>query len=158
MTLSTPRPARAPFALAVLALALGATLPAWAETGNRSPATRAADETPLDAEAFDAYTRGRTLSFVHMGQPYGIEEYLPDRRVRWAFIGDECQDGTWYERAGNICFLYDNAPDNEQCWRFYLSGDRLRGVFQGPDGPSTELYEVEQSSTPLACQGPGVGV
>ena len=112
----------------------------------------------LDADAFDAYTRGRTLSYNFMGTPYGIEEYLPNRRVRWAFMGQDCQTGVWYERNGNICFLYDNAPTDEQCWTFTLSEDGLRGVFQGPDGPSTELYEVEQSDQPLVCPGPDVGV
>ncbi|PVH30845.1 hypothetical protein [Pararhodobacter oceanensis] len=112
----------------------------------------------MDAEAFDAYTQGRTLSFSFEGTPYGVEQYLPNRRVRWTFIGDECQDGFWYERNSNICFVYDNAPDNEQCWTFTRTEDGLRGVFQGPDGPTTELYEVEQSTAPMACMGPGVGV
>lgn len=120
--------------------------------------SQTSDQPSMNAEAFDAYTLGRTLSFSMQGTPYGIEEYLPNRRVRWAFVGQECQTGVWYERNGNICFLYDNAPADEQCWRFYASDDGLRGVFQGPDGPSTELYEVQQSSDPLTCAGPGVGV
>ncbi len=114
--------------------------------------------TPLNAQGFDAYTRGRTLSYNFAGSPYGIEEYLPDRRVRWAFMGQECQEGVWFERNGNICFIYDNAPTDEQCWRFYASENGLHGVFQGPDGPGTELYEVETSDQPLTCTGPGVGV
>lgn len=126
-----------------------AALPALAQTS---------DQPSMNAEAFDAYTLGRTLSYSQQGTPYGIEEYLPNRRVRWAFVGQECQTGVWYERNGNICFLYDNAPSDEQCWRFHASEGGLRGVFQGPDGPSTELYEVQQSSEPLTCAGPGVGV
>lgn len=117
-----------------------------------------AGQSPMNAQAFEAYTLGRTLSFSAHGTPYGIEEYLPGRRVRWAFVGQECNDGVWYERNGAICFLYENAPTNEQCWHFFSTGSGLRGVFQGPDGPSTELYEVEQSDQPLTCQGPGVGV
>jgi len=129
---------------AILAFALATALPAFAQE-------------VLDAEAFDSYTQGRTLSFALDGVPYGIEEYLPNRRVRWAFIGQECQTGVWYERNGNICFLYDNAPTDEQCWQFTLTDDGLRGVFQGPDGPSTELYEVQDSDMPLNCAGPSVG-
>ncbi|MFN3955496.1 MAG: hypothetical protein ACK4LQ_13670 [Pararhodobacter sp.] len=119
--------------------------------------------TPLNAEermsgeAFERYTTGRTLSFSFNGVPYGIEQYLPGRRVLWAFVGDTCQEGIWYERESMICFLYDYSPD-EQCWSFYRSESGLRAVFEGPDGPSTELYEVERSSQPLTCEGPGVGV
>lgn len=112
----------------------------------------------MSAAEFDAYTRGRTLTYSFDGTPYGIEEYLPGRRVRWAFVGNECQDGVWYERNGMICFLYDNAPSDEQCWTFQQTEQGLRGVFQGPDGPGTELYEVLDSDEPLTCQGPGVGV
>ncbi|MFN4100313.1 MAG: hypothetical protein ACK4GT_11100 [Pararhodobacter sp.] len=152
MLLSATRPARAAFAAGILSIVLSATLPALAQT---APAP---DQPAMSAAEFDAYTRGRTLSFNFEGTPYGIEEYLPDRRVRWAFMGQECQDGVWYERNGNICFLYEYAPSDEQCWRFYATDNGLRGVFQGPDGPSTELYEVEQSNAPLTCEGPGVGV
>jgi len=74
------------------------------------PAPAQTDSPSMTAEEFDAYTLGRTLSYSLQGTPYGIEEYLPDRRVRWAFVGQECQTGVWYERNGNICFLYDNAP------------------------------------------------
>jgi hypothetical protein len=136
-------------ALSLSAFILAFSLPALAqETAS----------TPMNAQAFDAYTLGRTLSFNVDGTPYGVEQYLPNRRVRWTFIGDQCQDGVWYERNGNICFLYENAPTNEQCWEFYETDTGLRAVFQGIDGPTTELYEVQQNDEPMACFGPGVGV
>lgn len=136
-------------ALPISAFILAFSLPALAqETAS----------TPMNAQAFDAYTLGRTLSFNVDGTPYGVEQYLPNRRVRWTFIGDQCQDGVWYERNGNICFLYENAPTNEQCWEFYETDTGLRAVFQGIDGPTTELYEVQQNDEPMACFGPGVGV
>ena len=148
-----------PAQLLPLAAALFLALPVLAESPAQTPAPAApAEATPMSAEAFDSYTLGRTLSYVFQGTPYGIEQYLPNRRVRWTFIGRECQDGSWYEEAGNICFVYDNAPDDAQCWRFFTEGDGLRAVFQGPDGPSTELYEAQQSEAPLVCMGPGVGV
>lgn len=112
---------------------------------------------PMDAGQFEDYTTGRTLSFSAEGVPYGIEQYLPGRRVLWAFLGDTCQEGTWYERGGMICFVYDHNPV-EQCWSFYRTETGLRAIFQGPDGPGTELYEVERSTRPLSCAAPGVGV
>lgn len=114
-------------------------------------------ETPMNAEEFEAYVTGRTLTFHFEGQPYGVEQYLPQRRVLWSFIGDTCQEGVWYPRESMICFMYE-AGAEEQCWEFYRTGTGLRGVFIGPDGPGTELYEVQSSSTPMTCEGPGVGV
>ena len=122
-----------------------------------SLAVTAQADTPMDAEAFDRYTQGRTLTFSSQGMPYGIEQYLPGRRVIWAFIGQECEEGYWYQREDMICFVYDNFPE-EQCWHFFETDRGLRAVFIGPDGPSTELVEVQQSSEPLICEGPGVGV
>ena len=47
---------------------------------------------PLSAEAFEAYTTGKTLTYATRGAstPYGVEEYLPGRRVVWSFVGGEC--------------------------------------------------------------------
>ena len=122
-----------------------------------SQALPAAAETPMTAEEFEAYTTGQTLTFSFMGVPYGVEQYLPGRRVLWSFIGEECQQGLWYEEAGNICFLYDNAPDNPQCWTFWRHEDGLRALFAG-EGSATELYEVSRTREPLICEGPDVGV
>ncbi len=139
-----PYPALSLPRLATLLVTLAFSLPAQADT-------------PMDAETFERYTQGRTLSFNSQGQPYGIEQYLPGRRVLWAFIGQECEEGVWYPRDSMICFAYDNFPE-EQCWEFYETETGLRAVFIGPDGPSTELVEVEQSNQPLLCEGPSVGV
>lgn len=143
-------------ALLAFAALLSVSLPALAEEPATPPAMPSG--APMSAEEFDAYTLGHTLSYAVQGTPYGIEQYLPDRHVRWTFIGDQCQDGIWYEKDGNICFVYDYDPSNEQCWTFYVEGNGLRAVFQGPGGPSTELYEVQQSPAPLGCLGPAVGV
>lgn len=113
--------------------------------------------TPLTADEFEARVTGRTLTFHFQGQAYGVEQYMPGRRVLWSFIGDECQEGVWYPREDMICFAYDGNPD-EQCWHFYASGTGLRGVFVGPEGPGTELYEVLNTDKPLICPGPAVGV
>ncbi|SNX69109.1 hypothetical protein SAMN05878503_10396 [Cereibacter ovatus] len=111
---------------------------------------------PMTAEEFDAYTLGKTLSYAIGGQIYGAEQYLSGRRVIWAFKGQECTRGIWYDEGGQICFVYehDGAP---QCWTFYRQPDGLRARFEG-DPAGTELSEVEQSRTILICAGPDVGV
>lgn len=110
----------------------------------------------MSAAEFDAYTRGKTFYYGSMGEPYGAEEYLPNRRVRWTFLDGKCQDGVWYEEDGLICFVYENQPD-PQCWSFERQGGGLIARFEN-DPLQTELYEVRRTDEPLQCLGPEVGV
>ena len=81
----------------------------------------AAAQSPLSGAEFDAYTRGKTLFYGFDGQAYGVERYLSNRRVIWSFLDGDCKEGVWYERNGQICFLYEDRPD-PQCWVFTESG------------------------------------
>ncbi|MGR3323233.1 MAG: hypothetical protein ACU0DK_15030, partial [Pseudooceanicola sp.] len=91
---------------------------------------RAADR-PMSAAEFDAYSRGKTFYYGAGGEAYGVEEYLPDRRVRWSFLDGECKDGHWYEAAGGqICFVYEDTPDDPQCWTFFLEPEGLVARFR----------------------------
>lgn len=127
------------------ALILMAALPATAQ--DRGP--------PMTAEEFDAHVTGKTLSYSDGNGIWGTEQYLPGRRVVWAFSEDICQYGTWYPQGDQICFVYDDGPD-PQCWTFWKEGTGLRALFAGDT--ATELSEVEQSKEPLGCPGPDVGV
>ncbi|SDN43841.1 hypothetical protein SAMN05216196_101540 [Lutimaribacter pacificus] len=113
-------------------------------------------QTPLGAAEFDALTRGHTFTYAESGTPYGAEEYLPNRRVRWSFLDGECKDGVWWEESGQICFVYEDNPD-PQCWSFFSGPGGLTARFES-DPEGSELYEVGRSSEPLACPGPEVGV
>lgn len=113
-------------------------------------------QSPMGAEEFDAYTRGKTFYFGAGGSAYGAEEYLDDRRVRWSFLDGKCQEGYWYEDDGLICFVYENKPD-PQCWSFRRGRGGLIARFRD-DPDQTTLYEVEASDEPLMCLGPEIGV
>lgn len=113
-------------------------------------------QTPMTAEQFDAYTRGKTFYYAENGQDYGGEQYLENRRVRWSFLDGRCKEGHWYEEAGQICFVYEDRPD-PQCWIFYESAAGLVARF-GNDPQATLLYESRQSPKPMMCPGPEVGV
>ena len=115
-----------------------------------------AAETPLTGAEFGAYATGKTLTFSQGGSVYGAEQYLPGNRVLWAFEGDICREGLWYEEAGLICFVYDYDP-TPQCWTFWKDDNGLNARFSG-DAAGTELSEVAQSDKPLQCAGPDVGV
>jgi hypothetical protein len=126
---------------------LGLAAPAWAQD-------------PVTAEEFEQMVEGRTLTYGEAGQPpYGIEHYFANRRVAWAYLGeDECLEGEWYaegpEDSPAICFVYEDdlAP---QCWRFFREGEGLRAVFLN-DGGSTVLYELVEETGGLVCGGVGV--
>jgi hypothetical protein len=113
-------------------------------------------QSTLTAEEFEAYATGKTLTYASNGQVYGVEQYLPNRRVRWAFVDDTCRIGHWYEDAGEICFVYEHDA-TPQCWTFQLREGALTARFMS-DPPETELKEVNQTPDPLACTGPDVGV
>lgn len=110
----------------------------------------------LGPEAFERYATGKTLYYGSEGTVYGAEQYLPNRRVIWAFLGEPCKYGTWYPRGDEICFVYDNEPD-AHCWTFFQTASGLRAQFSG-DPSGTALVEVDQSADPLACPGPDVGI
>ncbi|MDG1281059.1 MAG: hypothetical protein P8O10_07090 [Pseudorhodobacter sp.] len=113
-------------------------------------------ETQLTAQQFEDYATGKTLTYAQGGEVYGVEQYLPGRRVRWAFVDDTCRIGHWYEAGEEICFVYEHDA-TPQCWTFHLSQGRLMARFTS-DPPLTELSEVAQTDAPLACTGPDVGV
>jgi len=110
---------------------------------------------PVGVAEFEAFATGKTLSYAVGGTVYGAEQYLPGRRVIWAFRGQECRKGFWYEEAGQICFVYEDEPD-AQCWTFSRDGDRLQARFSG-DPEGAEAVQVQESAA-LACPGPDLGV
>ncbi len=112
--------------------------------------------TPMSAAEFESYVTGKTLYFGQDGRAYGVEKYLPDRRVRWSFLDGKCKEGFWYEDAGEICFVYEDNP-SPQCWSFFREGGNLRAVFES-DPQNTTLYEANQDDEPMMCLGPDVGV
>lgn len=107
-------------------------------------------QTPMTGAEFDAYATGRIMSFGSVGDPtYGVEQYLPGRRVIWSTGDGQCTNGTWYESKGDICFRYDGDPE-PKCWAIYREGNGIRAVFTNrPD--TTVIFEVEDYTVPLIC-------
>ena len=142
----TIAPLRRTLALALLTLAVSSPL----------HAQEAADPgAPLDAEGFDARTVGRTITYSAGGFAYGTEQYLPGRKVLWAFEGDICKEGTWFQDGQYICFDYQDE-NGLQCWTFFDTPQGLMARFRG-DPASEPLVSLGESPKPLSCQGPDVG-
>jgi hypothetical protein len=116
----------------------------------------AAAETPMTAAEFDAFATGKTLDYYAADQVFGRETYLPGRLVLWSPVGEDCKSGSWYEDAGNICFLYDGDPE-PKCWTIWADGDGLTASYS-TDGPDDLPRKVLVTEEPLACMGPDVGV
>lgn len=113
-------------------------------------------ETPVSVEAFEAHVTGRTLTYRQFDHVFGIEEYLPGRKVRWSTAPNECLYGSWYPQGDAICFVYEYDP-TPACWTFWLKDGAL--VALSTNGlPGEELHEVEASTQGLPCPGPDVGV
>lgn len=121
------------------------------------PLVAAAGDVPLSAGDFEARTTGRTLTYGMDGQVFGSEQYLPGRRVIWAFAGQDCQRGTWEEVGGQICFRYEGDPD-PACWQFFDEAGHLRAELIGDDDEGASLTQLSQSDKPLSCPGPDIGV
>jgi hypothetical protein len=113
-------------------------------------------ETPITAEAFEAHVTGKTITYSQFESIFGIEEYLPNRKVRWSVAPNECQYGSWYPSGEDICFVYEYDP-TPSCWTFWLRDGALVALSVG-DAPGNELYEVNADTQPLPCPGPDVGV
>ncbi len=113
-------------------------------------------ETPITPEVFEAHVTGKTLTYRQFGTLFGIEEYLPDRKVRWSTAPNECQYGSWYPQGENICFVYEYDP-TPACWTFWMKDGAL--VALSTSGiAGEELHEVDASDQGLPCPGPDVGV
>ncbi|MCF3581157.1 hypothetical protein L2E76_11575 [Planktothrix agardhii 1811] len=119
-------------------------------------ATPAIAQTPMTAEEFEAFATGKTLDYFSDGQVFGREVYLPGRQVRWAFTAEECKLGHWYPEGEQICFLYDGDPE-PKCWRIWPNGDGLAASY-ATDTPDIPPRYVRETTEPLACAGPNVGV
>ena len=115
-----------------------------------------AADAPISAEAFEALSVGRTLTYSLGGTVYGTEQYLPGRKVLWAFEGDECRTGVWYEDEGRICFVYEAGSD-PQCWTYFRDAGGLKAQF-AEDPPGAEAASVVEIPGPMDCPGPQVGV
>jgi hypothetical protein len=112
-------------------------------------------EPPLTAEAFDALTQGRTMTWSEFGTVYGVEEYLPGRQVRWSPVGDDCKLGHWYADGPAICFQYEDDLDPD-CWIITRSDTGLFASYTTKP-PETAPVAVEETDETPACTGPRIG-
>ena len=114
-----------------------------------------AAETVLSPQQFEAFSQGKTLYFSQAGQPYGAEQYLPNRQSIWQYADGSCHRGIWFTRKDQICVIYENNPE-EQCWNF-LDKDGVFAARAIGNPPEADLVVSLQDTAPLICLGPEIG-
>lgn len=113
-------------------------------------ATPAAAQDTMGAEEFDAHVTGRTLTYRTESNPsFGVERYLPGRRVMWSTFDGICQYGVWFESKGDICFRYEGDPEHK-CWTIHDDPGGIRGVYT-TRLPATVIFEIPDRKDPLIC-------
>lgn len=116
-----------------------------------------AETVPMTTQDFEAHVEGKTIHYSDFQGAYGIEQYLPNRRVVWSYMGQRCQYGKWYpNEAGQICFIYEDPGSVPQCWGVWREGDILNLLFNG-DPSGTHIHETHQDGQPLPCYDPYIG-
>lgn len=130
-------------------VALGAVfLPTVAET-----------QTLITPEAFLNAVVGKTITFheIRSGMLVGTEEFLSPTLSVWRMEGRGCVYGQITTPNGQICFLYDDAPDGVPvCWWPFLHDDRLMVRLARFVGSETqEVRSVTDDS--LNCPSTPVG-
>ena len=110
----------------------------------------------LDAAGFEAHVTGQTITYQQFDYIFGVEEYLPGRKVRWSVAPGDCQYGSWYPEDERICFVYDHDP-TPHCWYVWLREGRLVALADDAE-PGYELTEIDRAPMPLDCPAPGLGV
>lgn len=119
-----------------------------------APTLAAAD--PMSIAEFERYVDGKTLFYGAEGEdPYGAEQYLDNRRVRWSFLDGRCLEGEYFQSGPQICFVYEDDP-NTHCWTFEQRGGGLVATLG--DEETSPLFEITNSPERLMCMGPDVGV
>jgi hypothetical protein len=104
---------------------------------------------PLDARAFDALTLGKRMDTFDPFTLYGIEEFLPGQRAIWKdALG--CKTATWDQVGDQICFYYEDDPENPDCWIYNIHEGDLWGWYEGrSDGPAVRLVPGD---SPMQCE------
>ena len=88
----------------------------------------ASAQTLISPEAFLDAVVGKTITFydIRSNTLVGTEEFLNRSFSVWRMEGRDCVYGQITTSNGQICFLYDDAPDGlPVCWWPFLHNNRL---------------------------------
>ena len=113
------------------------------------PATAQEQITP---DGFLDLALGRTLSFTSTGSGnlVGVEQFLRRDLSVWADERGRCTYGRIEQRGPLLCFLYEDAPDPDNCWIPFIDEGTLLVMAQR----SNEVQRISDiSEKPVICEG-----
>ncbi len=117
-----------------------------------SVASQAQAQEQLTPDSFLDLALNRTLSFssIRSGLLVGVEEFLRRDLSVWADETGRCTYGRIEIRGPLICFLYEDAPDPNNCWiPFNDEGTLL--VMSQSTGEVQRISDI--SDKPVICEG-----
>ena len=95
---------------------------------------------------------GSTLSFSSMrtGGLIGEEQFLRRDLSVWADQSGRCTYGRIELRGPLICFLYEDAPNPDNCWIPFMDNGALLVLSKG----TREVQRISDiSEEPIICEG-----
>jgi hypothetical protein len=115
-------------------------------------AAPASAQDQMTPDAFLDLALGRTLSFssIGTGNLVGVEQFIRRDLSVWADETGRCTYGRIELRGPLICFLYEDAPDPDNCWiPFNEDGTLL--VMAQRSGEVQRISDI--SEKPVICEG-----
>jgi len=106
----------------------------------------------MTPDGFLDLVQGRTLTFTSMidGGEVGVEQFLRRDLSVWADRSGRCTYGRIEIRGPLLCFVYEDAPDPNNCWIPFYDEGKLLVLSQG----SREVQRVSDlSDKPVVCEG-----
>ncbi len=106
----------------------------------------------ITPDAFLDLALGRTLSFssVRSGILVGVEQFLRRDLSVWADETGRCTYGRIERRGPLLCFLYEDAPDPDNCWIPFLDEGTLLVLSQS----TNEVQRISDiTEKPVICEG-----
>jgi hypothetical protein len=114
-------------------------------------ASDAAAQDQLTPDGFLDLALERTLSFSSMqsGGLIGVEQFLRRDLSVWADESGRCTYGRIEKRGPLLCFIYEDAPDTNNCWIPFNDGGTLLVMSQS----SREVQRITDiSDEPVICE------
>lgn len=115
-------------------------------------ATQAAAQDQMSPDGFLDLIVGKTLSFSSMrtGGLIGEEQFLRRDLSVWADQTGRCTYGRIELRGPLICFVYEDAPNPDNCWIPFMDNGTLLVLSKW----TNEVQRISDiSEEPITCEG-----
>jgi len=99
---------------------------------------------------------GLTAWFSAQNFLVGIEHFNGDGTSLWMRADGTCSIGAITVNEGQVCFTYEDNPDQTYCWYPFVQGDTVTVESANVDGSVQTITRTSRSR--LSCNAQGAGV